>query len=143
MNASGASLRSVDAGGTTLGGGVLIFNGRHPTAAAGDVTLNGGSAGVNLMPMQSGTYSGMVIYQKGEPNPICQTVTLNGAASAMNVRGVIYVPCGLARFNGNGGSITTDQVVAQTFSLTGNGGSLRVMFDEDFLPSLRLAGLIE
>lgn len=143
MNASGASLRSVATGGTTLGGGVLIYNGDHPTAGDGDIELNGGSAGVNLLPIQTGTYAGIVIYQKGEPNPVCETVTLNGAASGMNVRGVIYVPCGLVRMNGNAGSITTDQIVAETFSLTGNGGNLRVVYDDAFLPSLRLAGLIE
>ncbi len=140
MNASGASLRSVASGGTTLGGGVLIYNGDHPTEASGDISLNGGSAGVNLLPMQSGTYAGMAIYQDAA---VCKTVTLNGAASGMTVRGVIYVPCGLAKFNGNGGSITTDQIVGETFSLTGNGGSLRVLYDDSFLPSLRLAGLVE
>lgn len=140
MNASGASLRSVASGGTTLGGGVLIYNGDHPTAADGDISLNGGSAGVNLLPMQSGIYAGIVIYQDAA---VCETVTLNGAASGMSVRGVIYVPCGLVMMNGNGGSITTDQVVAETFSLTGNGGNLQVLYNDAHLPLLRLAGLVE
>jgi hypothetical protein len=140
MNATGASLRSVAPGGTTLGGGVLIYNGDHPTEGEGDVTLNGGSAGVQLLPMQTGTYAGMAIYQDAA---ICETVTLNGSSSAMTVRGVIYVPCGLMRANGNGGTIVTDQIVSQTFQFNGAGGSLQVLFDDSFLPTLSLAGLIE
>ena len=140
MNSQGATLISVEPGGSTLGRGVLIYNGDHPTAGAGDVTLNGSGAGVQLWPMATGTYAGIAIYQDAD---VCETVTLNGSSSAMIVRGVIYVPCGEMMANGSGGSITTDQIVAQIFKLTGNGGALNVLFDDAFLPSLRLAGLIE
>jgi hypothetical protein len=140
MNGNGASLTSVDAGGTSLGGGILLFNGRHPTAGAGAIHLNGGSAAKNLWPLQTGTWEGMVIYQSAS---VCLDVQLNGASSITQVRGTIYVPCGEVVFNGNGGTIITDQVVAQSFKMTGNSGALTIMYDENFVPTFTVAGLIE
>ena len=90
--------------------------------------------------METGPYAGIAIYQDAD---VCDDVTLNGSASGMTVRGVIYVPCGLVRANGDGGSIITDQIVAETFSITGHVGNLQVMYDDSFLPTLSLAGLIE
>jgi hypothetical protein len=141
-NGVGATIRSVSAGGTTLGGGVLIFNGHHEDNLEpdGDVTLNGGAAGVNLHPIEGTTWDGMVVYQDAD---ICERVTLNGDSGTMEVRGTIYVPCGKVFVSGNGGNIVTDQIVADTFEMTGNIGTLKIEFDRDFLPSVRLAGLIE
>lgn len=141
MNSSGAALISVDPGGSTPGGGVLLYNGNHSSDTDGsELHLNGSSAGMHLLPMQSGPYAGLVIYQDAA---VCHRVTLNGNNSDVIVRGTIYVPCGEVQANGNGGTITTDQIVADTFDVLGNGGSLRVMYDSTFLPTLRLAGLVE
>lgn len=140
MNGNGATIRSVNPGGTTLGGGVLLFNGRHPTAGADDVQLNGGSAGIDIWPIRTGTWAGIVVYQS---STVCLDIGLNGAASTMQVRGTIYVPCAEVVFNGNGGTITTDQIVSETFKMTGNSGGLNVLYDENFLPTFTVAGLIE
>ena len=140
MNGGDASIMSVATGGTTVGGGILIYNGDHATEPDGDVQLTGGDSGVNLLPLGSGTYEGLVVYQDAQ---ICLDVVLNGASSTMSVRGTIYVPCGNVSALGNGGTIITDQIVADTFSLSGNIGSLQVLYDDTYLPTVRLAGLIE
>ena len=142
VNGGSAALTSVATGGTTLGGGVLIFNGHDDSDLAldGQIFLNGGDADISLWPLESGTWAGMSVYQDAD---ICLEVVLNGASSGMIVRGVIYAPCGHVKVNGNTGTVITDQIVANTFALIGNGGGLTIAFDEDFLPQLRLAGLIE
>jgi Putative Flp pilus-assembly TadE/G-like len=141
-NGTGVSVVTVEAGGTTWGGGVLLFNSQHEDGAAadGNITLNGSSSGVLLRPLQSGTWAGMVIYQQ---EGLCDRVTINGNGATIEVRGTIYVPCGKVLVNGNGGTIITDQVVADTFEMTGASGSVIVAFDREFLPGIRLAGLIE
>jgi hypothetical protein len=139
-NGQDATVMSVATGGTDFGGGVLIFNSTHPTEKAGDVRLTGGNAGVRLLPLQTGTWSGMVIYQDVD---VCLPVLLAGDASTMEVRGAIYVPCGTVTVLGNGGTIVTDQIVADKFMMSGNAGTLRVVFDGNNLPGVRLAGLIE
>jgi hypothetical protein len=44
---------------------------------------------------------------------------------------------------GDGGTVVTDQVIAFRFQLKGNIGSLTVAYDDSFLPSNRVAGLVE
>lgn len=142
QNGTGASLMSVEAGGTTWGGGVLLFNASHEGGAAADgpITLNGSSSGALLRPLQTGTWSGMVVYQQ---EGLCDRVTINGNNATIEVRGTIYAPCAEVQVNGNGGTIITDQIVADTFEMLGASGTVRIAFDREFLPGIRLAGLIE
>jgi hypothetical protein len=142
QNGTGASIMSVDAGGTTWGGGVLLFNASHEDGleADGSITLNGSSSGALLRPLQTGTWSGMVVYQQ---EGLCDRVTINGNGATIEVRGTIYAPCAEVQANGNGGTIITDQVVADTFTMLGASGTVRIAFDREFLPGIRLAGLIE
>jgi hypothetical protein len=137
----GASVTSVDSGGTTLGGGILIFNGEHATAADGQVVLQGGDAGVNLWPLNDGSlWDSMIVFQDRD---VCLDMSIVGASSSMQVRGVIYVPCGKVVVEGNGGTVVTDQIIAFRFQMKGNIGSLTVAFDENFIPDVSYAGLVE
>jgi hypothetical protein len=138
-NGTGASVISVPAGGDTFGGGVMIFNSNDPPTA-GDIRLTGGGSAVQLMPLQTGTWAGIVVYQDAD---VCLDVILNGDSATMEVRGSIYVPCGTVSVSGNGGTIITDQIIADKFNMSGNIGTLQVEFDRDNLPAVRLAGLIE
>ena len=141
MNGTSVSITSVDAGTTSLGGGVLLYNGNHDTAASGTITLNGGGSETHLYPLDDGSeWDGIGVFQDRE---VCEDATFNGADTVLEIRGLIYIPCGLLTANGNGGSIIVDQIVADTFKMTGSGGSLTVAFDEDFLPTLSVAGLVE
>lgn len=138
-NGNGASVISVVAGTATPGGGVMIFNSNEPPTE-GDIRLTGGGSAVKLYPLESGTWAGIVVYQDAD---VCLDVILNGDSATMEVRGSIYVPCGTVSVSGNGGTIITDQIIADKFNMSGNIGTLNVAFDRDFLPAIRLAGLIE
>jgi hypothetical protein len=82
----------------------------------------------------------MVIYQDRD---VSLDVTINGGSSNMQVRGLIYAPSAQVRVNGSSGTITVDQIIASTFNINGNGGTINIAQDEDFLPALVLAGLVE
>lgn len=151
VNGSGASVTSVDPGGSVLGGGVMFFNSDNPSEPGDVVRLNGGDSGVNIYPLRVSAddpdtayndmqWNHIVIFQDRD---VCEDVILNGASSTMQVRGTIYVPCGEVTATGNSGTVITDQIIAETFKLTGSGGTLQVAFDEEFLSKFEVAGLIE
>lgn len=142
QNGNGASVVSVDPGGTAWAGGVLLFNASHEDGlgADGPIVLNGSASSTLLRPLQTGTWAGIVVYQQ---EGLCDRVTINGNGATIEVRGTIYAPCAKVQVNGNGGTIITDQVVADTFEMTGSSGTVQIAFDRQFLPGIRLAGLIE
>jgi Flp pilus assembly protein TadG len=145
FNGANSVLTSVDPGGLTLGGGVLIFNTTLPNGSgAGPVTLNGGTAGLSLYPLDGAgvyaPYDRMVIYQDRD---VALDVTINGGSSDMQVRGLIYAPAAQIRVNGSTGTITVDQIIASTFNVNGSDGTINVAQDAGFLPELNLAGLVE
>lgn len=127
-------------------GGVLIYNSQLPNAAAGPVSLGGGGANVNLWPLnpESGSpnaiYKDIVLFQD---RAVTTTVTLNGSAAVAKVLGIIYVPEGEVKLNGNGGTLTVDQVIADTFLADGNGGTIRVMRDRGVDVIISGVGLVE
>ena len=157
-----AGLTSVDPGGMTLGGGVLIFNSDHPsgTPLPKQIVLQGGSAPVNLWPLVGtgvyADYDRFVLYQDRDlptpPTLLCDTsdggsalcdVRIVGGASDMDVRGIVYAPSSHVSARGSTGTLTIDQVIADTFEIRGNGGTINVANDTDFLPTLEFAGLVE
>jgi Flp pilus assembly protein TadG len=141
-----AAVRSVASGGSSLDGGVLIFNTTHPSSAVspGPIVLQGGSAEVQLRPLAgSGPYAPydkMVIYQDRD---LSLTVEIHGGGSNSQVRGIVYAPRAHVFARGNAGTLTLDQIIAWTFEVRGNGGTINVAYDEDFLPLNRYAGLVE
>jgi hypothetical protein len=144
-----AAVRTVDEGGTSLGGGILIYNSSNPNMAADKVVLQGGGAGVDLYPLSQGTvWDGMVVFVDRtitSPMPIVEIV---GASSTMQVRGIIYAPNGTpgqpsVLAQGNGGEVIVDQIIAYRFRMAGNIGSLTVAYDAEFLPDFSIAGLVE
>jgi hypothetical protein len=160
FRSANAGLVSVDTDGTTLGGGVLIFNSNHPdgTPLPRQLILQGGFAQVQLWPLvgdgELADYDRFVVYQDrdlpvvtpcadaGPGSTLCE-VQILGGDSDMDVRGIIYAPSAHVRVEGNAGTLTLDQAIANTFSIKGGGGTINVAFDEDFLPTLQYAGLVE
>ena len=149
---------SVDPGGTTAGtGGILIFNTEayeftDECAAGigtndqciGGIRLNGGTADVNLQPLDDGSdWDGMVIYQDRDFNIAGKDVQINGGNSSLEVAGTIYVPAGDVEVNGNAGTITLDQVIAWTFKVNGNGGTIEVLYRSGVQAHVSGAGLVE
>jgi hypothetical protein len=128
----------------TGGGGVLIYNSKLPTKAAGPVTLGGGGATLRLMPYEipfKDTTIDLVLFQDRE---VCLTVKLNGSsANASFVRGIVYVPCGEVQVNGSTSEFTVDQVISDTFKINGSGGTINVLRNDGVDAEISGIGLVE
>jgi Flp pilus assembly protein TadG len=130
----------------TLCGGVMIYNSKLPTAPGGAFTLDGSGAIMKLASLDLPTtdpnaiYNTMVIFQD---RTVTQPVTLNGSASYTIVEGIIYVPKGQIKLNGNGGTLIVDQVIADTFDINGNGGTIKVLRGTGIDAVIVAAGLVD
>ncbi len=130
----------------TLCGGVMIYNSKLPTAAAGPITLNSSGATMKLAAFNVPTsdpdfiYKDIVIFQD---RTVTTPITLNGSSSSTVVEGIIYVPGGQVKLNGNGGTLIVDQVIANTFDINGNGGTIKVLRGTGVDAVIVAAGLVE
>ena len=132
----------------TFGGGVLIYNSTLPVAGgeAGEIHLNGTGATMKLKAFNVPVgdpldiYNDIVLFQD---RTVDEPIILNGSASGTEVAGVIYAPEGQVRLNGNGGSLTTDQIIAGTYDINGNGGTIKVLHGVGFDSVIIAAGLVE
>ena len=158
FRAAGGAVRSVNAGTAVFGGGILIYNSETPgfrdDCASGIVTgapclgailLNGSVAEVNLLPLNDGSaWNGMVIFQDRNLSLPGDEVTINGSTSTMEVAGTIYVPSGDVKVNGRHSStFTLDQVIAWTFKVNGDGGTINVLYRSGVTAHVSGAGLVE
>jgi len=132
----------------TWGGGVMIYNTSLPTSAAGNIAFDGSGANMKLKPFDAPTgdpyeiYDLIVIFQD-RTLPETNMLDLNGAASVSEVEGIIYWPAGLVRLNGNGGTLTVDQVISNTYLINGGGGTINVERDIGIDAVISAAGLVE
>jgi hypothetical protein len=142
---TGTTTISVDAGSTTVGGGVMFYNTKLDNSAVGPISLNGSSATIRLMPLDLGLqYDGLIIWQDRTIDINGDDVTINGGSSEMQVRGTIYVPAGDVKVNGGSGTLIMDQIISNIYSVTGAPGSLiKVLKEEFFRFKLLAAGLVE
>jgi len=130
----------------TWGGGVLIFNSMLPTSPGGPFILNSNAATMKLKMFDAPTgdpdeiYDQMVIFQD---RTLTTSVTLNGSSSVTEVMGIIYVPNGQVKLNGNGGTLITDQIIAGTYDINGNGGTIKVLRNVGVDAVITAAGLVE
>jgi putative Flp pilus-assembly TadE/G-like protein len=131
---------------STWGGGVMLYNSTLPRAPGGEFHLNGSGAMMKLKPLNVSTgdpnviYNDIVIFQD---RTVSTPVTLNGSSSATEVMGIVYAPGGQIKLNGNGGTLITDQVIADTYDINGNGGTIRVMRGEGVDAVIVAAGLVD
>jgi hypothetical protein len=148
IGGNSAVVQSVDAGTTTAGGGIMIYNTSDPVpgtpctgvACGGPINMDGSSATVNLLPYQQDPYKGMVIFQDRTLNT---TITLNGSSSNLKVPGTIYAPLALVKVNGSSSSATDTQVIAYDFQFNGNGGHMTVGYDSGVFFHVRGSGLVK
>lgn len=128
------------------GGGILIYNSALPSIPGGEVHLNGSGATMKLKAFNVSDgdpldiYNDIVIFQD---RTVTTPVTLNGSASSTEVEGLIYVPEGQVKLNGNGGTLVVDQIIAGTFDINGNGGTIQVLAGTGFDSVITAAGLVE
>jgi putative Flp pilus-assembly TadE/G-like protein len=130
----------------TWGGGVMFYNSKLPAAAGGPFTLNSSGAVMKLRPLNLPTtdpnhiYNSIVIFQD---RTVATSVTLNGSASSTQVLGIVYVPAGQIKLNGNGGTLIVDQIIADTYDINGNGGTIKVMRGTGIDAVIVAAGLVD
>ena len=109
----------------------MIYNSLLPDIAGGPINLNSNAATMKLKPLQATSpdpnaiYNNIVIFQDRTLDVAGDDVTLNGSASVTDVEGMVYVPGGDVKLNGNGGSLTLGQVIANTYQINGGGGKSR------------------
>lgn len=131
---------------STFTGGVLIYNSKLPAAPGGDILFNGDAARLLLHMLDlpdtdpNHIYNDMVIFQD---RTLTNTVTLNGSASEAEVEGIIYVPGGQVKLNGNSGTLTVDEIIADTFLIDGNGGTVNVLRRVGVDAVIKAAGLVD
>ena len=129
-----------------LCGGVLIYNSTLPSSAAGDVILNSNGAALKLAAFSVPTsdpdaiYNDIAIFQD---RTVTEPVTLNGASSSTMLEGIIYVPGAQVKLNGNHGTLVVDQVIANTFDINGNGGTIKVLRGKGLDAEITAAGLVD
>ena len=137
---------STSPGSAVWGGGVMIYNSKLPAISGGPFTLNSSGATMKLLPLNVSTsdpdaiYNSIVIFQD---RTLTTSVTLNGSSSSTEVMGIVYVPGGQVKLNGNGGTLITDQVIADTYDINGNGGTIKVMRGEGVDAVIVAAGLVD
>jgi hypothetical protein len=130
----------------TLCGGVLIYNSKTSASAGGPFILNSNGATMKLasfdVPLSDPNhiYQDIVIFQDRE---LTGSVTLNGSSSSTVVEGIVYVPGGQVKLNGNGGTLVVDQIIANTFDINGNGGTIKVLRGKGVDAVIVAAGLVD
>lgn len=129
-----------------LCGGVMFYNSKLPTSDGGPFILNSTAATMKLASYDvptSGTdadYQDIVIFQD---RTVTETVTLNGSSSSTVVEGIVYVPAGQVKLNGNGGTLIVDQIIANTFLINGDGGTIKIMREKGVDAVIVAAGLVD
>lgn len=150
---TGASIMTVATAPTTVadatwGGGVMIYNSSLPSSPGGVINLNSSSATMQLKPLQATSpdpnaiYNNIVIFQDRTLDISGDDVTLNGATSVARVDGMVYVPSGDVKLNGNAGTLTVGQIVANTYKIDGGGGRIEVTYDDLYPSVIVAAGLV-
>jgi len=129
------------------GGGILIYNSTLPAKAAGPIDLGGNGVTLNLQPYDypfGSTTIDLVIFQDRTVALGGDDVTLNGAnAQAASVRGIVYVPAGDVKVNGSNSVFSMDQVIANTFMINGNGGTVNVLRESGVDAIISAVGLVQ
>jgi hypothetical protein len=130
----------------SLCGGVMFYNSTLPSAIGGPFTLNSSGARMKLAALDvpsgdpASDYNGIVIFQD---RTVTTPVTLNGSASSTIAEGIIYVPKGQIKLNGNGGTLIVDQIIADNYLIDGNGGTIKVLRGDGVDAVIVAAGLVD
>ena len=101
---------------TPCDGRVLIYNTLTTWPSASGTCASIGQNGnhpINILPMTTGQYSFMQIYQDRN----CTASLLVGVGSVISTGGTIYLPSAAMSLNGNATSITAGQIVAKSMDL--------------------------
>lgn len=130
---------------TTASGGIMIYNSQLPSSPGGPISQNATYANLQLEPIHdtNSIYNNIVIFQDRTLDLTGYDVTLNGSSSDTTVAGMVYVPSGDVRLNGNGGTLTVGQIIANTYMIDGGHGTIRVTEDDLYKAIIVAAGLVD
>jgi hypothetical protein len=127
----------------------MIYNSKLPTSAGGPFILNSTAATMKLAaldiptsdpPDPNAIYQDIVIFQD---RTVTTSVTLNGSSSTTVAEGIIYVPGAQVKLNGNGGTLIVDQIIANTFDIKGDEGTIKVLREKGIDAVIVAAGLVD
>lgn len=133
----------------TVACGVLIYSSQDTSVpfASGPISLggNGGRLLLSYLDVLPGDpyadYNTMSIFQDRN---VTQTVTFNGSSAvATEVSGIVYVPSGHLQVNGSSSTFTLDQVIADTFTVNGSGGTFKILKRVGLDALITAAGLVD
>jgi hypothetical protein len=165
---AGGQVLTVAAGGTTFGGGILVYNtedatyhsqcagiGSFPAGVAasaacyGQLKFDGSSTVVKLKPIQAGPYKNMLIFvdrnlsnATASPSNSAADIIMNGSSSNLSLSGTIYAPKAIVQINGNGATTISTQIIAYDVQISGSGGTLAITYNSDQLFHLSGSGLV-
>jgi hypothetical protein len=94
---------------------------------------------VHLEPTDSPIANLLVFVDRNLP---AVEIFFNGNAGKLELAGTIYNPNGNVKVNGGAGDSMAAQIIAYTFSITGNGG-FTVTYDADGVVHLAGVGLVQ
>jgi hypothetical protein len=145
--------------GTAPSGGVLIYNTADPAAAIvtgcvsaptgpgcfGQVSINGGGGTptMSLLPIETGTYTGMVMFLDRTKTTGGDDISLNGSNAVLNITGTIYAPKASVKLNGSNTSVVSAQIIAWSFQINGSGAGLTIDYAGAELFHLKGVGLVQ
>ena len=121
LTATGGSAITMD---PLTSGGVMIYNAPNGTQSNQSINLSGGK--VNLSPLTSGPYAGIVLWQD-RTSPVAMSIQGQGD---MNIKGTFYAANALLSVSGQGTNTIGSQYISRTLSLSG-GGAVNIDYTDD------------
>ena len=112
----------------------------------GNVILNSNAATMKLASFDVPTtdpnsiYKDIVFFQD---RTVLEPVTSTVLRRPPMVEGIIYAPGAEVKLNGNGGTLLVDQVIANTFKITGSTGTIKVLRGKGVDAVITAAGLVD
>lgn len=103
---------------TTTSGGVLIYNAPSGTQQNQGINISGGT--VNLSPLTSGPYAGIVLWQD-RSSPVAMSIQGQGG---FTIKGTFYTANALLSVTGQGTNTIGSQYISRTLALSGGGNTL-------------------
>jgi hypothetical protein len=120
-------------------GGVMLYNNPKSGAASEQIQISGNAAGtVNLSPLTSGPYAGMLLWQKRTAD---QQITVTGGGN-FRLLGTFYAANAELSVTGNGDAVIGSQYISRFLNL-GGGGNTLIQYTDNGTARLREVILVE
>jgi hypothetical protein len=102
-------------------GGIMFYNNPANSSSSQGIGIQGNASGtVNLSPLTSGPYSGILFWQN---RMAAQTISISGNGS-FSLTGTFYAANAQMSVTGNGTAVIGSQYISRTFTISGGGNVL-------------------